>query len=341
MGAKNLPIAAGGRIWRLAIAFAIVALVAACSAAAPNTMTGDKGAAGGGGAITGAPAVPAASGAAGAPVPEDFTGDRSSGSGTGSSAGGGDPVSQAIALQDNAAIVKTGTLSVQVDELDPALVKARSIVVGFGGYIGASQEARDTDHPVASVTYRIPADRWDDTLAQLRGLGKPLAENTSAVEVTGQLIDLQARITNLRSTESALQAIMAKATKISDILDVQQQLTDVQGQIEELSAQQAHLQDQASYGTLTVTWTVPAPAAVTVTSDKWDPGREIDSAVASLLDALQGLATVGIWLGIVGLPLLLGIALIVGIAIFVLRRLGISRPIPVVTGPAPGEHTAT
>ena len=338
MGAKTEPGRWRGRLWRLAVGVAVVGLVAACSsAAAPALSNFSKGGDGqqelSGGAATAAPAMPSAAAAlGGAPA------DQSVGSGTTGGNGGGTGTS--IAFQDNAAIVKTGTLSVEVPEIDPALVKARSIIVGAGGYVSASQEARQTDNPVASVTYRIPAASWDDTLDKLRALGKPLAENTNAVEVTGQLIDLQARITNLRATESALQAIMAKATKISDILDVQQQLTDIRGQIEELSGQQAHLQDQASYGTLTVTWTIPAPPAVAVTSDKWDPGKEVDQAVASLLDGAQALATVGIWLGIVGLPLLVAVALLVAIAVFVLRRLGAGRPVRTVQSPpAPGAQT--
>jgi len=47
---------------------------------------------------------------------------------------------------------------------------------------------------------------------------------------------------------------MARATKISDVLDVQEQLTGTRGEIEKLAGDKAHLQDQASYGSLAVTY---------------------------------------------------------------------------------------
>ena len=50
--------------------------------------------------------------------------------------------------------------------------------------------------------------------------------------MTGQVVDLEARIRNLRASETALQGIAAKAIKISDVLEVQAQLTAVRGEIE-------------------------------------------------------------------------------------------------------------
>ena len=80
------------------------------------------------------------------------------------------------------------------------------------------------------------------------------SEQTQTDEVTGQVLDLGARIVNLQATERALQAIMDKAIKISDVLDVQAQLTDVRGQIEQLETEKKHLEEQAAYGTLDVTF---------------------------------------------------------------------------------------
>ena len=125
--------------------------------------------------------------------------------------------------------------------LAPSAV-ARDAIRGLGGYIGASNTFNEgDDQPVAEITYRIPVGRWEDALAALRSLNglttKVVTEQTNAVEVTGQIVDLDARIRNLRASESALQAIDARATKISDVLEVQAQLTDVRGQIEQLTAQ--------------------------------------------------------------------------------------------------------
>ncbi len=221
--------------------------------------------------------------------------------------------------------MRTGSLAIEVTDFDAALAKARTAVTGLGGYISGSQMATDGDQPYASITYRIPSDRWDDAMTALKGLGtKVLNEQTQAVEVTTAVVDLDARIDNLRVTERSLQAIMAQATKIPDILEVQSQLTTVRGEIEQLTAERDHLKDQASYGTLTVGWSMPVVAVATVQGD-WDPAAVIDEALAQLVQLGQGVFTAGIWLAIVGLPLLLIGLLFIGAVALVARRLGVGR----------------
>ena len=170
----------------------------------------------------------------------------------------------------------------------------------LGGYVGASTTSNDGDRPSAEITYRIPADRWEQALDQLRGLNglttKVVAEHTEAVEVTGQVVDLDARIANLRASETALQGIAAKAVKISDVLEVQAQLTATRGEIESLTAQLKDLNDRAGYATLTVQYNVPI-VAVEVAAKGWDPTAVVDEAAAAMLDVLQTLASAGIWFG--------------------------------------------
>ena len=99
------------------------------------------------------------------------------------------------------------------------------------GSSGSKESGTGAD-AAATADYRIPADAWERTLAGLRGLATVREQEISTDEVTGQVVDLGARIANLRATESALQAIMAKAARIEDVLAVQKQLTDTRGQIE-------------------------------------------------------------------------------------------------------------
>jgi len=257
--------------------------------------------------------------------------DASGGSGEGGFAAASpasgviDENGQAVGQRDDALIVRTGSMAVEVADFDAALAKARTAITGLGGYISGSQMATDGDQPYASITYRIPSDRWDDALAALKALGtKVLNEQTQAVEVTMAVVDLDARIENLRVTERSLQAIMAQATKIPDVLEVQAQLTSVRDEIERLTAERDHLKDQASYGTLTVGWSMPV-VAVAAVQGSWDPAAIVDEALAQLVQLGQGVFTAGIWLAIVGLPLILIGLVLVGIVVLLARRLGLGR----------------
>ena len=237
--------------------------------------------------------------------------------------GGGDGVG---ALIDDAKIIRTGTIDLEVTDVPTALVTARDGIRAMGGYVGASQTQNVDDRPTASITYRIPASRWEDALDLLRRLNgltsKVVTEQTQAVEVTGQVVDLQARIKNLRASEAALQQIATGTTKISDVLEVQQQLTNVRGQIEQLSAALGDLQDRAGFATLTATFSVPV-VAVDVATKGWEPAVVVDEASASLVNILQALTTAGIWFAIVWLPILLILGAIVALVIWVGRRVGL------------------
>ena len=283
---------------------AIAALIAACggstaSSAPAAQAAGETGGKGLSGAADGAPPA----------NPEP-----------GSGGGGGQ-----IAAVDDAKIIRTGTMSIEVKDVGAASRTARDAIVGLGGYVGASTTSNDGEQPSAQITYRIPAAKWETALDLLRGLNglttKVVTEHTEAVEVTSQVIDLQARIANLRASETAFQGIAAKATKISDVLEVQAQLTQTRGEIERLTAQLKDLNDRAGYASLTVQYNVPI-LAVEVAQKGWDPASVIDEASASMVSVLQGLATAGIWFAIVWLPILVVLGILALVVIWVLRRFG-------------------
>ena len=230
------------------------------------------------------------------------------------------------AAVDDAKIVRTGTIALEVTDVQAALVTARDGIRAMGGYIGASQTENIEDQPYATITYRIPADRWEDALDLLRTLNgltsNVVTESTQAVEVTGQVIDLEARIRNLRASERALQEIAASATRVTDVLEVQNQLTNVRGQIEQLSAALADLEDRAGFATLTATFSVPV-VATELAAEGFEPAAVVDEATASLVNILQALTTAGIWFAIVWLPLLLVLGALVAVAVWIGRRLGL------------------
>jgi hypothetical protein len=237
------------------------------------------------------------------------------------------PVEQAAdAAATGPMIVRTGTMDLQVGDVDRAIADATAAVTAAGGYVAGSQRSLDGDRPFASITFRIPATAWDATLAKLRALGtKVLGERTSADEVTAQVVDLDARLKNLRATETQLLGVMQEAVKIPDILAVQAELTNVQGQIEQLQAQRDHLADQAAQGTLTTSFAL-APAPVEAVTSTWDPATVVADATAALVGLGQSIASAAIWLAIVGLPILLAGLLVLVPLLLVVRRLARRGP---------------
>ena len=286
----------------------LIPLIATFVAACGGLAAGPGGAPVGGPAATGAPA----------PAFNDGNGEQS-GNGNGGPTSGGTGGTPRAAPGD-LLIIKTGTMTLQVTGIDAALTAATQQITALGGYASASERSGDGEGAYASITFRIPADSWDDALAGLRGLAeKVLDERTGTQDVTGQVVDLGARIKNLQATETALQAIMARATEIKDVLAVQAELTQVREQIERLTAEKGALEEQAAYSTLTIGFQLK-PTPILTAQEQFDPASEVDQASASLVSVLQALATAGIWFAIVWLPILLVLAVLGFIVLTVVRR---------------------
>ena len=241
-------------------------------------------------------------------------------SGTSGSGANANPVVSSV---ETTQIVKTGHLSLEVSGLDSAVNQAQATIVALGGSVDSSNRSGTDEYATASITFRVPVARWDDALSDLRKIGsKVLSEQTNSSDVTSQAIDLDARISNLQTTETALQSIMARASAIPDVIAVENQLSDTQGQIEELTAQRDHLKDQAAMSTLTVTFQLPSKSVVTQATQDWTLSGQIDQAGAALVRIGQGLATIGIWILVVVLPLGLALLLLLGFVVVARRILG-------------------
>jgi len=259
---------------------------------------------------------------------------------------GANPVdgsSKEIGVRDDAKIIRTGTMDLEVRDVPTAVRTARDAIVAIGGYVGASNTGNQGDRPTAEITYRIPADRWEAALDTLRSLDgqttKVVAEHTEAVEVTAQVVDLEARIRNLQASEVALQGIAAKATKVSDVLEVEARLTEVRGQIEQLTAQLKDLNDRAGFATLAVRFNVPL-VAVEVAARSWEPKTAVDEAAATMLAILQNLVTAGIWFAIVWLPILIVVGILALIGVRIARRVNVRAHEPSETWQTPTTPTA-
>ena len=217
------------------------------------------------------------------------------------------------ALPAEQRIIKTGEIAIEVERVATALARVRALATELGGYVGDSQAG--TLDQSATLALRIPAGRFGDALIALRELdGEVISEATREQDVTTQIVDLEARIANLEASEASYRILLERAERIDDVLAVQSRLDEVRGQIEQHKAQLENVTGQADLSTLTVTL-IPRPQPIEMQSQTWDPGAELDRAIASLVAMGQGLASGLIWFVIVWVPILLILAVLALVAL--------------------------
>lgn len=222
-------------------------------------------------------------------------------------------------------VIKNASLSLAVADPTASLQAITHMAEGMGGFVVSSNGYKTTneegiDHPAADVTVRIPAERLDDALQQIKAMVPDsktdiLNENVSGQDVTKEFTDTQSRLNNLKAAESQLVKIMESATKTEDVLSVFRELTNVRGQIEVLQGQLNYYKDASRLSAVSVH--LEAKEAIKpITTEGWQPGLEIQKALQSLVKGLTVLVNLLIFILIVLLP----IGLIIGLPVFLIVR---------------------
>ncbi len=205
---------------------------------------------------------------------------------------------------DRIDVVRNGSFSLEVADVEASLTKLTGIVKSQGGYVSGSYRYTDASMPYLTVTFRIPAASFDASVLALRSEGTVLSEQISTYEVTMQLVDLEARLRNLRASETALLELMTQATTVSDVLAVQTQLTAVRSDIESYDAQRAALADQVAMTTISVTIS-QIGSSIGNAANGFDLGKEVSLAIANLISVGRTVIIAAINLVIVVLPIAL------------------------------------
>ncbi|MCB0195857.1 MAG: DUF4349 domain-containing protein [Anaerolineae bacterium] len=225
--------------------------------------------------------------------------------------------------QQTRVIIYTGDISLVVQDTQESVDAITAMASEMGGFISGSNVYESGDVLRGSITVRVPADRYQDTLAQLREMAiRVERENSTTQDVTEEFTDLQARKTNLEFTEEALQQLLEERQRVgstSDILEVYRELTSIRGQIEQIEGRLRYLANQSALSTITIQLT-PDVLYQPVSIAGWEPQGVAKEALQSLVAALQGLVNVLIWGIVFVLPLLLVLLIPVVIVALVIRR---------------------
>ncbi|MEW2069287.1 DUF4349 domain-containing protein [Streptomyces sp. NPDC007346] len=175
-------------------------------------------------------------------------------------------------------VIRTTELSVEVKSAPKAAAAARSAVEASGGLVATETTERiDDTHETSHLVLRVPQDGYQEVLRKLTGSGKLLSRSSNAKDVTDQVVDVESRIATQRASVTRVRELMDQAERLTDVVTLEGELSKRQADLESLLAQQASLKDRTSLATITLDLTEPdAPR---------EDGKDDDPG---FLDALGG-----------------------------------------------------
>lgn len=147
----------------------------------------------------------------------------------------------------NRMVVRNGNIQLVVNNVSTAIDSISKLTGELGGYIVSSQKWKEGERNMGTISIRVPAETFDQAVAALRGLAvSVISESTTTQDVTEEYVDLQSRVRNLEATEVQLLKVMESTTDTEDILNVQRELTRVQGDIEQAKGRMQYLERTSS-----------------------------------------------------------------------------------------------
>ena len=169
-------------------------------------------------------------------------------------------------------IIRNAEMTIETDTPNEGQQKIAAIADKHGGFVVISESKQNeavsqtVASTVVNVVVRVPAQNFESTIAEIRNVGgRILYEKSAGQDVTEEYIDLDARIRTKRALEAQILEIMKQAHKISDAMEVQNQLTDVRTEIERLEGRRRFLENQSALSTINITLHTPTPVVAAAT----------------------------------------------------------------------------
>ncbi|GGO03265.1 hypothetical protein GCM10011576_03500 [Micromonospora parathelypteridis] len=233
---------------------------------------------------------------------------------------------------DQRAIIYTGSMRVQVDDVDATAREVTALVTRAGGFVGGDQRRSAQADAVAELQLRVPAAKFTGVVDEIAKLGRQQSREISTEDATEAIVDLDARIISQRARVESARQLLARATSITDLVSLENELGRREADLASLEAKKRRLADLTALSTITVTLAGPA-AKVT-------PEKEESGFLAGLTGSWKAfVASLTVLLTVLGalLPWLVAFGVPVAVLLLVLRR---RRKAPVLAAPVTAPVSA-
>lgn len=160
-------------------------------------------------------------------------------------------------------IIRNADIRLETNSPEESQQKIAQIAESKNGFVietsQTSSDVRTSTRDIINMTIRVPAAKFDETIAEIRATGSRIIQETvKGQDVTEEFIDIEARLKAQRALEEQFLEIMKRSTTVSDALNVQRELAQVRGEIEKIEGRKRFLENQAALSTIKIQLQTPA-----------------------------------------------------------------------------------
>lgn len=156
--------------------------------------------------------------------------------------------------QSEKKLIKTGNISLEIENLSESISKVEEWVSNYDGYISTSSNSEKN----AWFNIKIPSTKFDDAINSVCSLGKVLNHLENTEDVSEQYYDLESRLQNKKTMKSKLENYLKNAKDIKDLLEIERELNSVISEIDSMEGRLKRLSNQVEYSTITINLQLPS-----------------------------------------------------------------------------------
>jgi hypothetical protein len=207
-------------------------------------------------------------------------------------------------------VIQNADLAIVVSDVKGRMENIQVMAQQMGGYVVSSNLYQNSTNdnvqvPEAQITIRVPAEKLDDALEQIKkDVVEVQNETRTGQDVTAEYVDLESRLKNYEAAEAQLEKILENATDTEDVVSIFNQLVYYREQIELVKGQMKYYKEAAALSAINIR-IVAEETIQPVVIGKWQPQGVALEAIQDLINFLKGFINFLIYLVILILPILL------------------------------------
>lgn len=211
-------------------------------------------------------------------------------------------------------MIKSASMELEASKGEYARIREEAVAIAasLAGFVESESSRRDDGgYTYASLTLRVPSEKFDEAMSRASELGEVVSSQVSTQDVSGEYVDLESRLKHLEAEEAFYLTLIGEAETIQDMISIKEHLSAIQLEKEQVQGRKNFLDEQISYST------------ITLTVEEVSPGEEQEGFWNSIKDAFKsfgrGLRKLAVGF-FYALPYLIILALIILVVWLVIRR---------------------